>query len=68
VAAYRQRERERGPVSVEVDVGSASSRGRRPDRSWMVRLRRGQDSVIVAVGLSRAAADRLAEQLAGLLG
>ncbi len=34
----------------------------------MVRLRRGQRSVIVAIGLRRSAADRLAEQIADLLG
>jgi hypothetical protein len=56
------------PVSVEVDLGSASSRGRPPERAWMVRLRRGQRSVIVTIGLTRAAADRLAAQLTDLLG
>ncbi len=64
-AAHRLKDR--GPVTVEVDFGSASSRGRPPDRSWMVRLRRGQDSVIVAVGLHRHAADRLAEHISELL-
>jgi hypothetical protein len=67
VSAHRQREQSRGPVTVEVDFGSASSRGRSPDRSWLVRLRRGQDSVIVTVGLSRPAAESLAEQLVELL-
>lgn len=56
------------PVSVEVDMGSASSRGRPPERAWMVRLRRGDRSVIVAIGLRRYAADRLATQIADLLG
>ncbi|MGH9155886.1 MAG: hypothetical protein ACRD1K_08680 [Acidimicrobiales bacterium] len=51
----------------EVDRGSASSRGRHPDRAWMVRLRRGEHSTIVAIGLSHPAADRLAEQLTDLL-
>ncbi|MGH9302301.1 MAG: hypothetical protein ACRD0E_10505 [Acidimicrobiales bacterium] len=55
-------------VGVEVDMGSASSRGRLPDQAWMVRLRRGERSVIVHIGLRRHAADRLAEQLSGLLG
>jgi hypothetical protein len=54
-------------VSVEVDVGSASSKGRHPSRSWMVRLRRGPDSVIVAIGLPRPAAERLAAHIADLL-
>lgn len=48
-------------------MGSASSRGRPPERAWMVRLRRGQRSVIVAIGLRRPAADRLAAQIADLL-
>jgi len=34
----------------------------------MVRLRRGERSVIVAIGLRRPAADRLAAQIADLLG
>jgi len=52
---------------VEVDFGSASARGRRPDHSWMVRMRRGERSVIVAIGLTRCAADSLAEQIAELV-
>ncbi|MGH7698100.1 MAG: hypothetical protein ACRENV_05420 [Candidatus Dormibacteria bacterium] len=56
------------PVTVEVDFGSASSRGRPPERSWMIRLRRGERSVIVAIGLRRSGADRLAAQIADLLG
>jgi hypothetical protein len=55
------------PISVEVDLGSASSRGRPIERAWLVRLRRGQRSVIVAIGLRRAAADRLAEEIADLV-
>ena len=55
------------PVTVEVDMGSASSRGRLPERSWIVRMRREDRSVIVAIGLPRAGADRLAEQIADLL-
>lgn len=56
-----------GAISVEIDMGSASSRGRRPDHAWLVRLRRADQSVIVAIGLRRHAADRLAEQLDALL-
>jgi hypothetical protein len=52
---------------VEVDFGSASSRGRSPDRAFMVRMRRGERSVIVAIGLRRPAADRLAAQIAELV-
>ena len=55
------------PVTVEVDMGSATSRGRPPERAWLVRIRRGDSYVIVNTGLQRRAADRLAEQLTELL-
>ena len=55
------------PVTVEVDMGSASSRARPPERAWLVRLRRADRSVIVAIGLRHNAADRLAEQISDLL-
>ena len=48
-------------------MGSASSRGRRLDRIFLVRLRRAEDSVIVAIGLSRPAAELLAERIRQLL-
>jgi hypothetical protein len=48
---------------VEVDTGSATSWGRPADRAWLVRLRRGERSVIVAWGLSHASAKRVAEQI-----
>jgi hypothetical protein len=54
-------------VQVEVDMGSASSRGRPPERAWLVRLRRSDRTVVVAIGLSRSAAERLAEQISDLL-
>lgn len=39
--AHRHRQQQMGgPVTVEVDMGSASSRGRPPDQAWLVRLRR----------------------------
>ncbi len=67
--AHRASQRDKAePVSVEVDMGSASSRGRPIDQAWMIRLRRGRRSVIVAIGLRRPAADRLAAQVADLLG
>jgi hypothetical protein len=66
VRAHRRRNA--APVTVEVDMGSASSRGRPAERSWLVRLRRSDRSVIVAIGMQRQAADRLAAQLAELLG
>ncbi len=48
-------------LSVEIDTGSASSRGRPPDQAWMVRLRRADRCVILAVDLSRTAAEHIAE-------
>ena len=56
------------PAVAEVARGSASSRGRLEERSWLVQLRRGDQCVIVTIGLRRYAADRLAEQLNALLG
>ncbi|MBA2280531.1 MAG: hypothetical protein H0W25_04745 [Acidimicrobiia bacterium] len=55
------------PTTAEADMGSASSRGRHPDRAWLVRLRRGHRTVIVAMGLRQPAADRLVEQINDLL-
>lgn len=49
-------------------MGSASSRGRPAERAWMVRIRRGERSVIVAIGLRGKAADHLAESIAEVLG
>ena len=54
-------------MTVEVDMGSASSRGRTPERAWLVRLRRSDQTVVVAIGLRRSAAQRLAEQISDLL-
>ena len=54
-------------ISVEIDMGSATSRGRPPERAWLVRIRRGHTYVIVNTGLRRPAADRLAQQLTHLL-
>jgi len=66
--AHRQRHTRPEPaVTVEVDMGSASSRGRRPESAWLVRLRRDQRTVIVTIGLSRPGADHLAEQIRDLL-
>jgi hypothetical protein len=64
--AHRQRHIV-APAAAEADMGSASSRGRHPDTAWLVRLRRGERAVIVAVGLRRPAADRLVEQINDLL-
>ncbi|HUY63910.1 MAG TPA: hypothetical protein VMV14_05280 [Acidimicrobiales bacterium] len=55
-------------MAVEVDMGSATSWGRHPGRAWLVRLRRGDRSVIVAWGLSDVAAEHVAERITDLLG
>ena len=55
------------PVTVEIDTGSASARGRRPDRIWLVRLRRANRHVITTIGLSRTSAERLAEHITDVL-
>ena len=49
-------------------MGSATSSGRHPGRAWLVRLRRGDRSVIVAWGLSDVAAEHVAERITDLLG
>jgi hypothetical protein len=56
-----------GPVVVEVDHGSASSWDRPASMAFLVRVRRGEDSLIIAIGLSREYADSLAERLAQLI-
>lgn len=63
----QQRSGTTSAVTVEVDMGSASSRGCLPERSWLVRMRRDDRSVIVAIGLPRTGADRLAGQISDLL-
>jgi hypothetical protein len=64
---YRLRQRRRGTIVAEVDMGSTSSKGRTQGRVWLVRLRRDNERVIVAVGLSRNRAEALAERLTTLL-
>lgn len=64
--AHRQRHAN-APAVAEADMGSASSRGRPPDTAWLVRLRRGERAIVVAIGLRRTAADRLAERINDLL-
>ena len=56
------------PVDVEVDYGSASSRGRPPDQAWLIRLRCGERAVIVTIGLRRIAAEHLADHIIEVLG
>jgi hypothetical protein len=53
----------REPLQVEVDHGSSSSRGRPAGHVWLVRLRRGDLHVILAVGLGRPSAEHLARQI-----
>lgn len=55
------------PVTVEIDTGSASTRGRPPDRHWLIRLRHGQRSVITTIGLSRTSAEHLAAHISAVL-
>jgi len=47
-------------VTVEVDRGSATSRGRLPDWQWLVRLGRGGRWLVVAAGLHHDRAGHLA--------
>jgi hypothetical protein len=67
VRAYRRRQGQRGAIGVEVDHGSTSSKGRPAGKTWLVRLRRGDDEVIVAIGLTNAGAERLAERIRRLV-
>jgi hypothetical protein len=55
------------PLIIEVDAGSFSSLGRPPDQIWMIRLRRADRSVIVAIGLDRTAAEHLATRIAEII-
>ena len=55
------------PITVQIDTGSTSSRGRPPGHAWLIRLRRGNRSVITTTGLSRTSAEHLAEQITSLL-
>jgi hypothetical protein len=65
--AYRQRQSQRGAISVEIDHGSTSSKGRPAGKTWLVRLRRGDEAVIVAIGMTNATAERLAERIRRLV-
>jgi hypothetical protein len=57
----------RDPVVVEVDHGSASSWDRPASMAFLVRVRKGEQTLIVAIGLSRESAASLAERLGQLL-
>jgi hypothetical protein len=55
------------PITVEVDRGSASSWGRPLERAWLIRLRRADQSVVVAIGLSRTGAEHLAAHITDVI-
>jgi hypothetical protein len=64
MAAHRHVHPDRkAPLTVEIDHGSTSSRGRPAGHVWLVRLRRGQQQVVIAVGLGRHSAEHLATQI-----
>ena len=64
---WRARRRQRGSVVAEVDMGSTSSKGRPANQIWKVQLRRGNNVLIVAIGLPKSAADTLAERINAFL-
>ena len=66
-ASRRHRRHRHQPLAVEVDHGSTSARGRPSGRVWLVRLRRGEQAVVLATGLGRPSADYLAHQIDQLL-
>ena len=53
----------RAPLTVEIDHGSTSSRGRPAGHVWLVRIRRGNRQAILAAGLGRPSAEHLARQI-----
>ena len=61
MAAHRQRKR--GPIRAEVHFGSATTRSRPEERSWMVKLLRDNEEVIVTFGQTRDNAERLTARL-----
>ena len=54
-------------ITVEIAAGSTSTRSQPPGRTWLIRLRRGNRSVITTIGLSRPSAEHLARQITELL-
>jgi hypothetical protein len=66
-AAHRKRRPATQPLNVEIDHGSTSAKQRPAGRVWLVRLRRGDRTVIIATGLGRPSADHLAHQITQLL-
>ncbi len=61
MAAHRQRKR--GPIRAEVHFGSATTRSRNEERSWMIKLLRDNEELIVTFGQTRDAAERLTTRL-----
>ena len=59
-----------GPAAlcVEVDHEPDENGGRPAGRVWLVRMRRGKRTVIVATELGRPSAEHLASQIADLIG
>jgi hypothetical protein len=53
---------------VEVDHEGDETAGRPTGRVWLVRMRRGTTTVVVATELGRPSADHLAGQISGLIG
>jgi len=67
-AAHRKhRAQVEQPLLVDVDHGSTSSKNRPSGRVWMIRLRRGNRSVILTTGLGRASADTLPDQIRAVI-
>ncbi len=56
-----------GQVTVEVDHGSASSWDRPAATAFLVRVRKGERSLVIAIGLSHGNATSLAERLHQML-
>jgi hypothetical protein len=56
------------PLRIEVEPGSATSWGRAPEHSYLVRLCRGERAVVLAAGMTRAGAEHLAGHARELLG
>lgn len=55
------------PITVQVDIGSATSWGRPESESYLIRIHRGSDYVIVATGVNKNLAERRADDLRALL-
>jgi hypothetical protein len=58
---------EQHAVVVEVDRGSTSAKQAHAGRVWLVRLRRGNQAVILNAGLSHVSAEHLARELTCIL-